>query len=732
MILKKSLLLIGMVLVNSISLLSQVIAEQDFDGSASWTYSSDVGYFSHQGTNTLNDVYPLPDGWSGDGFYGIISLTDATGLDYAQLSGNLLGELDLDDEGDFGTGGEATTTFSSVNVSTFTSVQITFDYDVEGYNANSDEAFYEVFEDGVGQGRVVLQTGSTVGDDAEGSVTYNVTAGTSTVELQIIISNNGSSGYSGFDNFQVTGVPSTSNTITTTTVSPLTYNVDCSTGESGTVDFTSTGTFNAGNIFTVELSDNTGSFTSATSIGTLALSGNDPSGTINITVPAGTTSGSSYRMRVVSDDPIVLGSDNGTDIEVIYTPCPTPLPASGGLLINEFSNGSAGNEEFYEFIIAGQCGETVDVRGYILDDNNGTFSEPSGYPGSSGIADGHLRLTNNAQWSNIPVGSVIVIYNNDERNGSLPADDPFDSDNDSLYVIPHNNSVLFEIDGSIPNASDPDSTYSPATYSGTAWSALSLRNGGDAVQIRRPDGSYFHGVSYGGSEITGGPEGTKITTSSMGGSNGSFGSGDFTDPANWSTGTAPADETPGTYNNAANENWLRLMRDPDAATCPVNPLPVTLVLFEGEYINNGVQLYWESSTEQNNNYYEVLHSIDGYNFTSIGTKDGAGSVSHSLEYNMQHRDFKSGINYYKLRSVDFDGTIHEKGIIAVVVELDQVYYDHVSTEILFPNNDDYYIFDTSGKLINQSNGKSSILFNKQGVFFVINKKTGSSTKLIIQ
>lgn len=160
----------------------------------------------------MNDVYPLPDGWSGDGFYGIIDIADATGLDYASLSGNTLGELDLDDEGDFGAAGEAKTTFSSVNVSTYTSIQITFDYDVEVYNANSDEAFYEVFEDGVGQGRVVLLTGSTPGDDTEGSVTYNVTVGTSKVELEIIISNNGSSGFSGFDNFQVTGNPSTSNT----------------------------------------------------------------------------------------------------------------------------------------------------------------------------------------------------------------------------------------------------------------------------------------------------------------------------------------------------------------------------------------------------------------------------------------------------------------------------------------------------------------------------------------
>lgn len=51
--------------------------------------------------------------------------------------------------------------------------------------------------------------------------------------------------------------------------------MDCSTGEAGTVDFTSTGTFNTGNIFTAELSDVSGSFASSTANGSLALDGMD-------------------------------------------------------------------------------------------------------------------------------------------------------------------------------------------------------------------------------------------------------------------------------------------------------------------------------------------------------------------------------------------------------------------------------------------------------------------------
>lgn len=621
------------------------------------------------------------------------------------------------------------------NVDCATTDNGTVDFSSVG-SFNAGNTFTAQLSDVAGSFSSPLSIGSLAldGTDPSGSISITIPAGTISgtgYRIRVISDDPVAIGSENSLDIEIDNAPCS---ISISSISSLLYNVDCSTGDTGSLNFTSIGTYAVGNTFSAELSDGSGSFASPTSIGTLSISGTDPSGTISFTIPAGSASGTGYRIRVVSDDPIITGSDNGSDIEIVFTPCPTPLPASGGLLINEFSNGSSGNQEFYEFIVAGQCGETVDVRGYIIDDNNGTFTDYTqpGTPGGSGIADGHLRLTNDAQWSNIPVGSVIVVYNAADPNSSLPGDDVNDSNNDSLYVIPHNNTTLFEIETQIPNATDPDSTYSPSTYAGTGWSALSIANDGDAVQVRQPDGTYFHGVSYGGVEITGGPDGTKITTGGLGGMNGIFSSNDFTDPANWSTGSAPSDETPGTFNNALNEQWLRLMRDPNTASCPVAPLPVTLVLFEGHYSGELVALNWQSSTEQNNDYFIISHSTDGYNFRKIGTENGSGSVSHSVSYQMDHRGFNSGINYYKLQSVDFDGTIHEKGIIAILVDLDQVYYDDISSQILFPNNDEYYIFDTSGKLLSQNHGRSSVLFNQQGVFLVINKKTGSSTKLIIQ
>jgi len=88
-------------------------------------------------------------------------------------------------------------------------------------------------------------------------------------------------------------------------------------GSNASVAYTITGTFNAGNIFTAQLSDATGSFASPVNIGTLTSTSG---GTINATIPANTTTSSLYRIRVVATNPITTGSDNGSNITINALP----------------------------------------------------------------------------------------------------------------------------------------------------------------------------------------------------------------------------------------------------------------------------------------------------------------------------------------------------------------------------------------------------------------------------
>jgi hypothetical protein len=111
------------------------------------------------------------------------------------------------------------------------------------------------------------------------------------------------------DDFEVIYNP----TVATGTINPLAYYVSAATGASVSVPYTLTGTFTAGNVVTAELSDANGSFTSPVNIGTAT---SVASGIINATIPAGTATGTGYRIRVKTNTPALTAADNTSNISI--------------------------------------------------------------------------------------------------------------------------------------------------------------------------------------------------------------------------------------------------------------------------------------------------------------------------------------------------------------------------------------------------------------------------------
>ncbi len=202
-LLRSLILLMFFLLLKSTPLLGQTIAEQNFDNNRSWKYSSNVNFFSHKGSNTLNNVYPAADGWNDDGFYGLLDSTDWDGnISLNAFSDSVLAIQDLDDENDFGTDKTAKVNFEKVNVSGYKSVNINFNYELSGLG-NSDEIAYEVYEDGTGQGATAL--------NGSGSETYNVSSSVSNVRLEFQFEQNGSGEYVGIDNIKLEGTSKSQN-----------------------------------------------------------------------------------------------------------------------------------------------------------------------------------------------------------------------------------------------------------------------------------------------------------------------------------------------------------------------------------------------------------------------------------------------------------------------------------------------------------------------------------------
>ena len=113
--------------------------------------------------------------------------------------------------------------------------------------------------------------------------------------------------------------------ITTGAISGSPFCVTASLGAPVSVPFTSIGTYTS-NTYTAQLSNAAGSFASPTTIGTLVSNLN--SGSITATVPANTTSGTGYRIRVISSNPAITGTDNGSNLTInLATNSITPTAA---------------------------------------------------------------------------------------------------------------------------------------------------------------------------------------------------------------------------------------------------------------------------------------------------------------------------------------------------------------------------------------------------------------------
>jgi Secretion system C-terminal sorting domain len=85
-------------------------------------------------------------------------------------------------------------------------------------------------------------------------------------------------------------------------------------------------------------------------------------------------------------------------------------------------------------------------------------------------------------------------------------------------------------------------------------------------------------------------------------------------------------------------------------------LPIELTSFTAKSNNSTTKLYWQTASEKNNSHFAIEHSVDGDVFSKIGEVKGNGNSTITQNYQYTDVTPTKGINYYRLRQVDFDGT----------------------------------------------------------------------------
>lgn len=115
-------------------------------------------------------------------------------------------------------------------------------------------------------------------------------------------------------------------------------------------------------------------------------------------------------------------------------------------------------------------------------------------------------------------------------------------------------------------------------------------------------------------------------------------------------------------------------------TISCNLLPLELVSFTGWYNGSENELHWTTETEINSDHFELQKSLDGNLFTGMAEIPAAGNSLGALQYAFSDDVIMPGVQYYRLKMIDLDGSYSMSNIVAIRTEENNA--DHL---LIFPN-----------------------------------------------
>ncbi len=301
------------------------------------------------------------------------------------------------------------------------------------------------------------------------------------------------------------------------------------------------------------------------------------------------------------------------------------------VIINEISQGSDGGKEWVELLV---IDEGVDMRGWEL----GDFDDGVWHP----IAE----FTSHSQWSDLTRGTIVVIYNSGDVDGTIlttGGEDTTFSDKSVLLGV-NNSSFLNDI----------------GPWGGSSG-AFANSDGDDAPAIRNASDQIVHDMAVAHpSAAVSSPGSAKVkyyTSNTVGG---------VTNDLNW-TVAASTSGTPGEANGGDNSNWVD------------QSLPVELSQWFASCIQGQVRLDWTTDSEIENQGFIIERKLGRPTETSeawlkiatFATNPdllGQGSTSSQHNYSYTDMEVKVGETYnYRLSDVDYQGVVtqHPEIIIGV-------------------------------------------------------------------
>jgi hypothetical protein len=174
------------------------------------------------------------------------------------------------------------------------------------------------------------------------------------------------------------------------------------------------------------------------------------------------------------------------------------------------------------------------------------------------------------------------------------------------------------------------------------------------------------------------------------------------------------------------------------------PLPVELTYFRGQSVKNGNQLLWQTATELNNKGFYTQRSKDGAKWQDLAFESGKGTSLKAHNYEWIDKVPMPGVNYYRLKQVDNDGSFKFSPVIVIIEGRNDkiLVYPNPTSGDLFYESDDLnsvkriQLYDATGKLLQETtniSGQFSIIHLPSGLYwFLIQTNNGHFYERIVK
>lgn len=152
------------------------------------------------------------------------------------------------------------------------------------------------------------------------------------------------------------------------------------------------------------------------------------------------------------------------------------------------------------------------------------------------------------------------------------------------------------------------------------------------------------------------------------------------------------------------------------------PLPIELVSFVGDCDGYAATLQWTTASEINVSHFEIERTLDGITFEKIDEVVAIGFSNQMRNYQYKDKNPITGVAYYRLKTIDNDGTFEYSRLISVgcqsltgdvIFNFQNAYNsddDYVNLLFTANQNDEFNatLYDISGKLIAEALGKAGV------------------------